>query len=106
MVAAYSMYRRPHHRRIAELLQGLDGGLLAECECWFAGGTAVALQLDEYRRSDDIDFLESSVWPTPTDNAGPRWAELTSLTPSRNRCLVFENQCVARSRQRKCRLLS
>lgn len=54
------MYKRPHHQRIAALLARLDGELLARCECLFAGGTAISLQLDEYRRSDDIDFVCAS----------------------------------------------
>lgn len=54
------MYRRPHHRLIADLLSRLDGGLLTQCQCLFAGGTAISLQLDEYRRSDDIDFICAS----------------------------------------------
>lgn len=54
------MYRRPHHQLIAALLARLDGELLTQCQCLFAGGTAISLQLDEYRRSDDIDFLCAS----------------------------------------------
>lgn len=54
------MFRRPHHQRIAALLAELDGELLTQCQCLFAGGTAIALQLNEYRRSDDIDFLCAS----------------------------------------------
>jgi len=54
------MFERPHHQRIGALLTMLDGDLLADCACLFAGGTAIALQLDEYRRSDDIDFLCAS----------------------------------------------
>lgn len=42
------------------LLGELDAVLLRECCCYFAGGTAIALQLGEFRRSDDIDFLCSS----------------------------------------------
>lgn len=42
------------------LLGELDAGLLRECGCYFARGTAIALQLGEFRRSDDIDFLCAS----------------------------------------------
>lgn len=55
------MFAREHHRRIAALLALLDGELLASCEAYFGGGTAIALQLDEFRRSDDIDLLCASV---------------------------------------------
>jgi hypothetical protein len=51
------MFERPHHQRIARLLQTLDARLLHDAECYFAGGTAIALQLGEYRESVDVDFL-------------------------------------------------
>lgn len=54
------MFSRPHHQRIEALLSGLDAAFLADCECYFAGGTAIALQLGEFRRSDDIDFVCAS----------------------------------------------
>ncbi len=59
-MAASPTYRRPHHQRIAKLLQAFDPDLLLKAECYFGGGTAVALLLDEYRESVDIDFLCSS----------------------------------------------
>ena len=55
------MFERPHHRRIASVLERLDGQLLAESECWFGGGTAMALRYGEYRESVDIDFLVSKL---------------------------------------------
>lgn len=51
------MFERPHHQRIVRILQALDPQLLAEAKCYFGGGTAIVLQLDEYRESIDIDFL-------------------------------------------------
>ncbi|MCD9027033.1 nucleotidyl transferase AbiEii/AbiGii toxin family protein [Luteimonas sp. BDR2-5] len=51
------MFERPHHRRIARVLAALDANLLAEAHCYFGGGTAIVLQLGEYRESVDIDFL-------------------------------------------------
>lgn len=54
------MFRRQHHKNIAALLARLDASLLRECECGFAGGTAIAMLLGEFRRSDDIDFLCAS----------------------------------------------
>ena len=53
------MFERPHHLRIAHVLQTLDGQLLRENSCLFGGGTAVALRYGEYRESVDIDFLVS-----------------------------------------------
>lgn len=53
-------FRRPHHNAILSILNRLDGALLAEAHCYFGGGTAIVLQLDEYRESRDIDFLCAS----------------------------------------------
>lgn len=49
-----------HHRRIASILESMDGDFLAKAGCVFAGGTAIAMRLDNYRLSADIDFLCSS----------------------------------------------
>ncbi|MDR6586549.1 hypothetical protein HBH1_00513 [Herbaspirillum sp. BH-1] len=54
------MFKRAHHRRIAGLLAALDGDFLFSCGCFFGGGTAIVLALDEYRESLDVDFLCSS----------------------------------------------
>ena len=35
------MFERPHHRRIASVLEALDGERLRGLQCWFGGGTAV-----------------------------------------------------------------
>jgi hypothetical protein len=55
------MFKRPHHQRIARILGALDAELLQQAECYFAGGTAIVLLLDEYRESQDIDFLCASI---------------------------------------------
>ena len=54
------MFEREHHRRIAQVLQAMDTQLLAKAECYFGGGTAIALSLNEYRESADVDFLCAS----------------------------------------------
>lgn len=53
-------FRRPHHRAVAALLAAMDAKFLDRAECWFGGGTQIALSLGEYRESRDIDFLCSS----------------------------------------------
>ncbi|MBW7921241.1 MAG: nucleotidyl transferase AbiEii/AbiGii toxin family protein [Rubellimicrobium sp.] len=53
-------FRRQHHNSIFAALNELDGDMLLAAECYFGGGTAVALMLDEYRQSVDIDFLCAS----------------------------------------------
>ncbi|MBX3606487.1 MAG: nucleotidyl transferase AbiEii/AbiGii toxin family protein [Piscinibacter sp.] len=55
------MFERPHHRRIAAVLEALDADVLAANACLFGGGTAMALRYGEYRESVDIDFLVSKV---------------------------------------------
>ena len=54
-------FKRPHHQKIAQVLQALNGPLLKDHECYFAGGTAMALRYGEYRESVDIDFLISNL---------------------------------------------
>jgi hypothetical protein len=53
-------FRRVHHRTVAEILRRLNAELLVEAECYFGGGTQIALELNEFRESRDIDFLCSS----------------------------------------------
>ena len=53
------MFERPHHRRIARVLDALDASKLRELQCWFGGGTAIALRYGEYRESVDVDFMVS-----------------------------------------------
>ncbi len=55
------MFERPHHRRIATVLETLDADVLAANACLFGGGTAMTLRWGEYRESVDIDFLVSKV---------------------------------------------
>ena len=50
---------RPHHQRIAHVLNALDGATLRQHGCLFGGGTCIALLHGEYRESIDIDFLVS-----------------------------------------------
>ena len=46
------MFTRPHHQRIAKVLESLDADLLKQHNCLFAGGTAIALGYGEYREDD------------------------------------------------------
>lgn len=60
MAMASFMFDRTHHQRIARILNSLNSDFLAHTGCFFGGGTAIVLSLDEYRESADIDFLCSS----------------------------------------------
>ena len=50
-------FKRDHHKAILNVLRSLDGNRLFRSHCYFGGGTAIALDLGEYRESVDIDFL-------------------------------------------------
>lgn len=54
-----SLFERPHHQRIAAILEALDPITLVSNGCLFGGGTAIALRWGEFRESVDIDFLVS-----------------------------------------------
>lgn len=51
------MFKRPHHQKIAAILGAMNAEFLREAKCYFGGGTAIALLLNEYRESVDIDFM-------------------------------------------------
>ena len=55
------VFERSHHQRIARVLESLDGAWLRSQQCWFGGGTAIAMLQGEYRESVDIDFLVSDL---------------------------------------------
>jgi hypothetical protein len=46
-----------HHQLIHRILEDLDRDFLSECRAYFGGGTLLALDLGEYRTSNDIDFI-------------------------------------------------
>ncbi|KKZ87256.1 hypothetical protein B5K05_08160 [Rhizobium phaseoli] len=50
-------FRRPEHRTIAAALRLMQADFFLANRCWFAGGTAIVMHLDEYRLSLDVDFL-------------------------------------------------
>lgn len=51
------MFHRPHHQRIFQVLQKFNATYLAEHSILFGGGTRIALKIEEYRESIDIDFF-------------------------------------------------
>lgn len=77
------MFERPHHQNIANILLSLDASLLQECQCYFGGGTAVALRYGEFRESVDIDFLVS-------DRAGYRMLRQKMNSPEGIGAIVRE----------------
>lgn len=56
----------PRHAYVMRLLHMMDPDFLHETQCYFAGGTRLVMELGEYRRSDDVDFLagDEEGWST------------------------------------------
>jgi hypothetical protein len=54
-------YQRDRHQRVARVLDTLDRKVLEGSQCYFGGGTRIALELNEYRESEDIDFICSEL---------------------------------------------
>ena len=50
-------YQLPHHRLIMTALAQFDADFFTQHAICFGGGTRIALELDEYRESVVIDFL-------------------------------------------------
>ena len=61
LVNPVELFKRPHHQRIAHVLNVLNGSMLRDNNCLFGGGTVIALRYGEYRESIDIDFLVSDI---------------------------------------------
>lgn len=77
-------YQRDHHNAILKTLRALDGDFLMKSKCYFGGGTAIVLDLGEYRESVDIDFLCA-------DQAGYRTLRVAiAAQPNLNRLLRAE----------------
>jgi predicted nucleotidyltransferase component of viral defense system len=51
------MFYRPQHLQIDAVLQQLNSTIFHENFAYFGGGTLIALTHDEYRQSNDIDFI-------------------------------------------------
>lgn len=54
------MFNRPRHQAIEKVLKSFSNSALQQANCYFAGGTAISMSLNEFRESVDIDFLCSS----------------------------------------------
>ena len=49
--------RLARHRLVLQVLQAMSPEVLEATRCFFAGGTRIVLELEEYRESADVDFL-------------------------------------------------
>lgn len=77
------MFRRLRHQHIATILESLDSDLLSEHECFFGGGTAIAMSRGEFRQSDDVDFLVSN---------GVQYRELRHLVTGSGPGVLFRDK--------------
>lgn len=85
------MFERPHHQRVALVLQALQAEQLAARGCLFGGDTAIALRYGEFRESLDIDFVvadpdgyrELRQLLTGVDGLKPLWRAGMAIEQSR-----------------------
>ncbi|MXW52091.1 MAG: nucleotidyl transferase AbiEii/AbiGii toxin family protein [Gammaproteobacteria bacterium] len=54
-------WTRPRHTKVMRILRMMNPGFLMDARCFFGGGTRIVMELGEYRRSDDIDFMVSDI---------------------------------------------
>ncbi|MCI4004995.1 nucleotidyl transferase AbiEii/AbiGii toxin family protein [Dickeya dianthicola] len=52
-----SEYKLTHHKIIRSVLENFNADFFIENSIFFGGGTRIALEINEYRESIDIDFL-------------------------------------------------
>ncbi|KYC37598.1 hypothetical protein WA1_39710 [Scytonema hofmannii PCC 7110] len=52
-------FRLDHHNKILAILESLDCEILRKGSAYFGGGTLLALDFEEYRWSNDVDFIAS-----------------------------------------------
>lgn len=50
-------FKLDHHNKILTILESFNRDLLNESFAYFGGGTLITLNFEEYRRSNDIDFI-------------------------------------------------
>jgi len=55
------MFKRTHHQAIEQVLRLINADLLKTHQCYFGGGTAIALRHGEYRESVGIDLMVSDL---------------------------------------------
>jgi len=72
------MFRREAHQSVLAVLGFLRADPLASSKALFGGGTRIVLDLDEYRESEDVDFLCSD----PSGYADIRFAAATGGYPA------------------------
>ena len=49
------------HAKVMRILRSMNRDFLMDARCFFGGGTRIVMELGEYRRSDDMDFMVSDI---------------------------------------------
>ena len=74
---------RPRHAKVMRVLRMMNPDFLMDAHCFFGGGTRIVMELGEYRRSDDIDFMVSDI-------AG--WRSIRSQVTNRSLGPIFRQE--------------
>ncbi|MCC5609248.1 hypothetical protein LC612_21310 [Nostoc sp. CHAB 5834] len=54
-----SRFEHHHNHKILTVLECLDSDILRKGSAYFGGGTLLAFEFEEYRWSQDVDFIAS-----------------------------------------------
>jgi hypothetical protein len=57
LASEFMNFQIDHHQRIYQVLENFNHEFLSTCRSYFGGGTLLALDMGEYRTSNDIDFI-------------------------------------------------
>lgn len=57
LASEFMNFQIGHHQRIYRVLENFNHEFLSTCRAYFGGGTLLALDMGEYRTSNDIDFI-------------------------------------------------
>jgi Nucleotidyl transferase AbiEii toxin, Type IV TA system len=57
LASEFMNFQIDHHQRILRVLENINHQFMSSCHAYFGGGTLLALDLGEYRISNDIDFI-------------------------------------------------
>ena len=86
------MFSREHHKSVITVLNTLAPDYFQARQCYFGGGTLLALEFGEYRESVDIDFLISDTEAIRTLRADLRKDDYSVLFASTNPSIALNPQ--------------
>ena len=86
------MFSREHHKSVITVLNALATDYFQARQCYFGGGTLLALGFGEYRESVDIDFLISDTEAIRALRADLRKDDYSVLFASTNSSIALNPQ--------------